>query len=107
MTVTYYDCFAVWFRKVGCFEAANLYAEWAHQHRTGSGYAPRRPVLALDERIRLSETDPIVWDDLSDEGVPLPHHRPFGPTKQGSRSCSCGSLASGGNKPYCACDACF
>jgi hypothetical protein len=31
----------------------------------------------------------------------------FGPTKNGSRRCESGSVASGGNKTHCSCDICF
>lgn len=31
----------------------------------------------------------------------------FGPSHEGSRLCQSGSLASGGNREHCTCDACF
>jgi len=37
----------------------------------------------------------------------IPKGVSVGPSERGSRNCRSGSLASGGNRPYCTCDTCF
>lgn len=34
-------------------------------------------------------------------------YRGFGPSHDGSRRCESGSIASGGTRSHCSCDACF
>lgn len=103
------DAEAVQLRSRGCFESANDYAERAHQLRIGNDRDPRRDksLWPLIEMIELSKTDCYGWDQLKERGIPLGHNRPFGPSRNGSRNCRSGSIASGGKSAYCTCDTCF
>ncbi len=51
--------------------------------------------------------DIYTWDRLHAEGKTPTTPRPFGPSRDGSRSCKSGSLASGGENEYCTCSECF
>jgi hypothetical protein len=105
--MNYYDYHAVYFRGFGLYETANYYAELSHQHVTKSGYPPTAPDPLSEDLFRSSQFDHLAWDELTASGLRLPHSRPFGPSKRGSGSCSCGSIASGGTKTYCTCDNCW
>jgi len=47
------------------------------------------------------------WDKQAEAGSRPKIDRPFGPSKNGSRYCRSGSIASGGAREYCTCDSCF
>lgn len=104
-----YDAKAVSLRAVGCFDAADFYAEQAHSLRSNGFNHPRRrsPEFPIRDRVELATTDAMLWDELSEEGVQLDHPRPHGPWRDGSSACESGSIASGGTRTYCTCDICF
>jgi|GEM_PF-7029006 len=51
--------------------------------------------------------DGTAWDMLAARGVQPLFRRPASPSREGSRSCESGSVASGGTREYCTCDRCW
>ena len=71
--------------------------------------------------VRTPQNDHVLFDSaaealgitigsfgwLADARAALGFDRPPGPSKLGSPRCRSGSLASGGQRPYCTCDTCW
>lgn len=52
--------------------------------------------------------DHISWDEQALHGDKQPTiPRPWGPSREGSRRCDLGSIASGGTRTYCTCSVCW
>lgn len=51
--------------------------------------------------------DGAAWDMLAGRGRKPAFPRPASPSREGSRMCESGSIASGGTRAYCTCDRCW